>query len=189
MTEQKSLNNPSPHSLSSAQSMPNLSKKADDQATLVSNSEYDKRLRKKFRSKALTRSLRRAKSFYYCTLRSKSLEDVTAERRSLFKSGSNMSLCFSSNAAANSRSCQLSSSSMESCVSGLASDISSSFFHELSDWSPDFSNSESQSSDEDELFENVDWESNLSNIALVSWVFSEIRVVHLKSIMLKYDRC
>ena len=74
-------------------------------------------------------------------------------------------------------------------MSGLASDISSSFFHELSDWSPDFSNSESQSSDEEELFENVDWESNLSNIALVSWVFSEIRVVHLKSIMLKYDRC
>lgn len=161
--------------------MYDLSRPPDNQAstTLVSNSEYDKRLRKKFRSKALTRSLRRAKSFYYCQLRSKSLEDLTAdEQRSLFKAGSNISLCFASSgkSKSKSRSSQLSASSTESCVSGLASDISSSYFHELSDWSPEFSSCDSDSSDEDELFENVDWENNLSNLALVTilimWPFS-----------------
>ncbi len=144
---------------------PNKNQQINDSIT---NSEYEKRLRKKFRMKALSRSLRRAKSVYYCNIRSKSMEDLTAEEKSLFKAGSNMSLCFAQNTKL-SRSSRLNScnSSMESCISGLASDISSSYFHELSDWSPDFSSCESDSSKEDELFESIDWENNFSNLGLV----------------------
>ncbi len=119
--------------------------------------------------KALSRSLRRAKSVYYCNIRSKSMEDLTAEEKSLFKAGSNISLCFANQNNKLSRSSRFNScnSSMDSCVSGLASDISSSYFHELSDWSPDFSSCESDSSKEDEMFESIDWENNFSSLGLV----------------------
>ena len=39
----------------------------------ISNSEYEKMLRKQYRNKAFSRSLRRAKSVYYRNIRSKSL--------------------------------------------------------------------------------------------------------------------
>lgn len=156
--------------------MPDLSsiaptQKNSNQVETISNSEYEKRLRKKFRSKALSRSLRRAKSIYYCNIRSKSMEDLTAEEKSLFKAGSNISLCFAENNAKLKRSMSRMKicSSMDSCVSGLASDISSSYFHELSDWSPVFSSCESDSSKDDDLFESIDWDKNFANLALVKY--------------------
>lgn len=140
-----------------------------EQIPLISNTEYDKRLRKKFRSKALTRSLRRAKSIYYCNMRSKSLEDLTADEKKLFKAGSNISLCYLAQKPKLSRGSRLNChSSIESGISALASDISSSYFHELSDWSPDFSSCESDSSDDNDIYQNLDWQKNFSNLSMVS---------------------
>ena len=151
--------------------MPDLSlvEQTTEQPQIISNTEYDKRLRKKFRSKAVTRSLRRAKSVYYCNMRSKSLEDLTADEKRLFKAGSNISLCYLAQKPKQSRGSRLNiCSSMESGVSALASDISSSYFHELSDWSPDFSSCESDSSEDNDIYQNLDWQKNFSNLPLVN---------------------
>lgn len=145
--------------LSHAKSMPSLEPK------LISNNEYEKQLRKLFRNKSFNRSMRRAKSVYYRNRRSKSLEDLTVEEKISFLMNTNSSyLKLSSSKLSRSR-------SIDSCSSttsnGLASDISSSYFHELSDWSPDFSSSESEAS-ENGLFDSVDWDTNFSSLAFVS---------------------
>lgn len=144
-------------SMSHAKSMPSLD------SELISNSEYEKQLRKLFRNKSFNRSIRRAKSVYYRNRRSKSLEDLTVEEKINFLKNTSSSY-LKLNSAKRSR-----SRSIDSCSSntstGLASDISSSYFHELSDWSPDFSSSDSDSS-EDGLF--FDFQANLSGLALVS---------------------
>jgi hypothetical protein len=169
--------NPKP-TLVHAKSMPDLSvcvsaggdepaeqivlEKAANNNEIISNSEYEKRLRKMFRNKSLSRSLRRAKSVYYRNQRSKSLEDLSAEDRSAFllKAGFNFNLngaCFK-----NRLSRMNSSSSVSSCSSatsiGLPSEISSSYFNELSDWSPEFSDSNSEQSDDE--FNGADWDAN-----------------------------
>lgn len=175
--ENNLVSNPKP-TLVHAKSMPDLSvcvnaggdepaeqivlEKAANDNEIISNSEYEKRLRKMFRNKSLSRSLRRAKSVYYRNQRSKSLEDLSAEDRSAFllKAGFNFNLngaCFK-----NRLSRMNSSSSVSSCSSatsiGLPSEISSSYFNELSDWSPEFSDSNSEQSDDE--FNNADWDAN-----------------------------
>ncbi|CAF0725656.1 unnamed protein product [Brachionus calyciflorus] len=138
-----------------AKSMPSL------EAIVISNNEYEKQLRKVFRNQSLNRSIRRAKSVYYRNRRSKSLEDLTVEEKINFLMNSESSyLRINSTKFIKSRSIDSYSSATSN---GLASDISSSYFHELSDWSPVFS-SESDLSD-DGLFNNVDWDKNLSNVA------------------------
>lgn len=137
-----------------------LEKKQDE---FISSHEYEKKLRKFFRNKSLSRSLRRAKSVYYRNIRSKSLEDLSVEDRNLFLMNENSNLCMkiqnhmrklSKSREGGSQLSINSSSSLSS--NGFISDISSSYFHELSDWSPDFSSSESESSENDEPFNDID---------------------------------
>ena len=177
--------------LSHAKSMPDLSmicreESKTDVENVLSNGEYEKRLRKMFRNKSLARSLRRAKSVYYRNRRSKSLENLSAEERITYLKSKacadadcqNFDLSGSSSSLRKSRlmmgrrSGGGEGSMASSCSSIISkmSDISSSYFHELSDWSPDFSSSESESSEE-ELFHNVDWDANLSNVVFVSCIF------------------
>ena len=157
-------------SLKPAQSMPDLTKEISKPALqvneLITNNEYEKRLRKKFRTETLSRSLRRAKSVYYRNIRSKSLEDLTIEESlqhiKIKSSNSNLNLCFMPKQSKLAKLSKLNlNSSTESCISGLASDISSSYFHELSDWSPEFSSSESESSEEDDLFQSTNYSDEL----------------------------
>lgn len=126
----------------------------------ISNSEYEKMLRKQYRNKAFSRSLRRAKSVYYRNIRSKSLEDLTNEERAdyLMKAAANFSKIKMLKKTSRSNSV----ASMNSCSSmtSNAISISSSHFRELNDWSPEFSSYDSDSS-EDEL-DNFDWDANLS---------------------------
>ena len=147
-----------------------------DEEILISNFEYEKRMRKMFRNKSLSRSLRRAKSVYYRNRRSKSLEDLSVEDRNnyLRDKAANSGNMSSSNMrksrlllGRNGGGSTLSIASSCSSVASKMSDISSSYFHDLSDWSPEFSSSECESSEE-ELFHNVDWDANLSNIVFVS---------------------
>lgn len=146
-------------SLIHAKSMPSLDTK------LISNNEYEKQLRKLFRNKSLNRSIRRAKSVYYRNRRSKSLEDLTVEERINFLRNTSSSY-LKLNSARRSRSRSIDSSSSNAST-GLASDISSSYFHELSDWSPEFSSSDSESSED-----FLDWQGNLSGLAFVSMLQS-----------------
>ena len=174
--------------LSQAKSMPDLSMifredtknkatSSEITKTDISNFEYEKRLRKMYRNKSLSRSLRRAKSVYYKNRRSKSLEDLSVEDRmnylrdkaacggeSVFD-GSSSSLRKSKLIMGRNASALSIASSCSSMLSKM-SDISSSYFHDLSDWSPEFSSSESESSEE-ELLQNFDWDANLSNIVFV----------------------
>lgn len=145
-------------SLVHAKSMPSLESK------LISNNEYEKQLRKLFRNKSLNRSIRRAKSVYYRNRRSKSLEDLSAEEKINFLKNTSSSY-LRLNDVNRSRSRSIDSSCSSNVSTGLASDISSSYFHELSDWSPDFSSSESDSS-EDCIF--FDIQRNLSGLVFVS---------------------
>lgn len=142
-----------------AKSMPSLETK------LISNNEYEKQLRKLFRNKSLNRSMRRAKSVYYRNRRSKSLEDLSAEEKMNFLKNTSSSY-LRLNDVNRSRSRSIDSCSSNATSTGLASDISSSYFHELSDWSPDFSSSESDSS-EDCIF--FDLQRNLSGLVFVRW--------------------
>ncbi len=128
------------------------------QQDMISNSEYEKQLRKQFRNKVLSRSLRRAKCVYYRNIRSKSLEDLTGEERQNF--------LFNLNKIKTS-----SKTSLNSCSSATSNavSISSSHFRELSDWSPEFSSCELDSSD-DELLNNFDWDANLTGLSQIELV-------------------
>ena len=154
----------------------------DENQQITSNSDYEKRLKAIFRNKSFSRSLRRAKTVFYRNQRSKSLEDLSVEERAsyLAKAGSTRNL--STRLARLSR--HNSSSSVDSHSSatsnGLASDISSSYFHELNDWSPEFSLSDSDAS-EDAFFSNLDWENNIGNVALViNILFQKYFINYLK---------
>jgi hypothetical protein len=147
--------------------------KAQDDV-MISNSEYEKQLKKLLRNKSFSRSLRRAKTVYYRNRRSKSIEDLSIEERNTYLARINSNLNF--NLLKHKRNSTQSASSVHSSCSssgtsnGLASDISSSYFHELSDWSPEFNTSNSESSQE-ELFHNVDWDAKFSSIVFVSPLF------------------
>lgn len=127
------------------------------------SSEQDRKLKQLVRSKSFSRSLRRAQTVYYRNRRSKSLEDLASnverekflaceadsiERRLSKRGGGDVG--------------SMNSSLASSRETGLVSDISSSCFHDLSDWSPEISGGSSSS--ENELF---DWDGNLSISALV----------------------
>ena len=124
-----------------------------------------------FRAKSFSRSLRRAKTVFYKNQRSKSLEDLTVEERAdyLAKAGSTRNLNKRLSRLSRNNSTTSIDSNSSKASTGLASDISSSYFHELSDWSPEMSGSEADQSEEenDELFTDSDWERNLGDSALV----------------------
>ena len=135
-----------------------IEQKKQQQQDMISNSEYEKQLRKQFRNKVLSRSLRRAKCVYYRNNRPKSLEDLTGEERKNFLLNLNKIKTSSK-------------TSLNSCssVASNAVSISSSHFRELSDWSPEFSSCELDSSD-DELLNNFDWDANLTGLSQIELV-------------------
>lgn len=139
------------------------------EGVMISNSEYEKQLKKLLRNKSFSRSLRRAKTVYYRNRRSKSIEDLSVEERNTYlaRINSNLNLNLLKHKRTHSAASIDSSCSSSGTSNGLASDISSSYFHELSDWSPEFNSSNSESSQE-ELFHNVDWDAKFSSIVFVS---------------------
>ena len=121
------------------------------QTAPITNFEFEDKLKKLVRNKSLCRSLRKAKFVYLRNRRSKSLEDLSAEDRAMFSlnSSSKVMLKLSRNSLSGSQNSfgfENSSSCSSSAIS-LISDISSSYFHELNDWSPEFSDDDESDSD------------------------------------------
>jgi hypothetical protein len=133
----------------------------------LSNKEFEKQLRRKYRCKSVARSIRRAKSVFYRNRRSKSLESLSAlalvDLKLKFPEENEEVLNKLATSRANSI---MSSCSSFTSMASLASDISSSYFHELSEWSPNFSDSDSVESNSLSL-DFVDWEANLPDLPLV----------------------
>jgi hypothetical protein len=128
-----------------------------------SRKQLEKQLKKKYRSKSYARSIRRAKTVYYLNQRSKSLEDLT-------NASSNIKSRYTSELDIENglnKKCNSTMSSCSSFTTGCASDLSSSYFHELSDLSPDVYDSDSIYSDS-VLLKNVDWDAYLPELANVS---------------------
>jgi hypothetical protein len=166
------------------------------QPSAITHSEFEDKLKKLVRNKSLCRSLRKAKFVYWRNRRSQSLEDLSAEDRAQFSlsgssrimlrlsrnssnSGSKTSLAEadrSENAGTDTAAAKGGLSDNSSCSSSvvsLVSDISSSYFHELNDWSPEFSDSD-EDSDSDGSGNGViftDMNSNFLNVAFVSLNF------------------
>ena len=134
---------------------------------IASNKEFEKQLRRKYRCKSVARSIRRAKSVFYRNRRSKSLESLSAlalvDLKLKYPEQNEDLLNKLATSCANSI---MSSCSSFTSATSCASDISSSYFHELSQWSPNFSDSESVDSNSLSL-EDVDWEANLPDLPLV----------------------
>ena len=139
-----------------------------DELTL-SNKEFEKQLKRKYRCKSVARSIRRAKSVFYRNRRSKSLESLSAlalaDLKLKFPEENEEVLNKLANSRANSI---MSSCSSFTSAASLASDISSSYFHELSEWSPNFSDSDSADSNSISL-DDIDWEANLSLVRLLCY--------------------
>jgi hypothetical protein len=123
--------------------------------------EFEKKLKKKYRCKSYARSIRRAKTVYYLNQRSKSLEDLTKS------TGGHKSRHVSewdiSNGIDRKHGGDSVSTSCSSFTTGCASDLSSSYFHELSDLSPEIDDSDSIYSDS-VLLKNFDWDAYLPDI-------------------------
>jgi len=128
----------------------------------ITNKDLDKKIRRKCRSKSVARCMRRAKAVFYRNRLTKSLEDLTCDFGDLKnKYRSEQELNESIN-----KQLSKANSFMSSCssfTSGVPSDISSIYFHELSEWSPDLSESESVSSDIS--FDNIDWDAQFPDLS------------------------
>lgn len=133
----------------------------------ISNKEFEKQLRRKYRCKSVARSIRRAKTVYYLNRRSKSLENLTSltlnELKLKFPDEDDEKLNKMALSKANSI---MSSCSSFTSATSCASDLSSSYFNELNNWSPELSDSDSFDSDSISL-EDVDWDANLPDLPLV----------------------
>jgi hypothetical protein len=144
---------------------------AENEDLVLSNKEFEKQLRRKYRCKSVARSIRRAKTVYYRNRRSKSMENLSAlslaELKLKYPEEKDEHLNKLAISRANSI---MSSCSSFTSATSCASDLSSSYFHELSDWSPNFSDSESVDSNSISL-EDVDWDANLPELPLVSCLF------------------